>query len=27
LVGAKVELISGQKIKLSGPEPLALTLG
>lgn len=27
VVGAKVELIAGQKIKLSGPEPLALTLG
>jgi pyrimidine operon attenuation protein/uracil phosphoribosyltransferase len=27
VVGAKIELIAGQKIKLSGPEPLALTLG
>ena len=27
VVGANVELIAGQKIKLSGPDPLALTLG
>ena len=27
VVGAKIELIAGQKIKLSGPDPLALTLG
>lgn len=27
LVGAKLELNAGQKIKLSGPNPLALTLG
>ena len=27
LVGAKLELNAGQKIKLSGPSPLALTLG
>ena len=27
VVGAKIELIAGQKIKLSSPDPLALTLG
>lgn len=27
VVGAKIELIAGQKIKLSGPDPLALALG
>lgn len=27
VVGAEIELIAGQKIKLSGPDPLALTLG
>jgi pyrimidine operon attenuation protein/uracil phosphoribosyltransferase len=27
LIGATLELNTGQKIKLSGPNPLALTLG
>jgi len=27
IVGAEIELVAGQKIKLSGPDPLALTLG